>query len=302
MTILAENVIVAGADNRPPMFEKSMYDSWKIRMKLYIRGKEHRKDLIDSVLNGPFQYGTVVENGITRPKTYEELTDKEKIREEYDIRATNIVLQGLPPDVYNLVNHHIVAKEIWDRVKFTSKKGKTIHTYYLRFAQLMNDMNTIGMSMHKLQVNTKFMNNLPLEWSKFITDVKLARDMHESNFDQLYDYVFIDEMSTQVAKSRLQGKDTTISHLKKHIANLKEKAVADCSESVNNSRVIAPGMYKIDLQPLSSNHKKNKEVHEDYLKVTKEHADTLLGIVEQARALEPSDNALDYACNYAQRI
>ncbi|GJT02597.1 hypothetical protein Tco_0823766 [Tanacetum coccineum] len=193
-------------DNRPPMLEKSMYNSWQSRMKLYIRGKEHGKDLIDSVLNGPFQYGTIVVDDITRPRTYEELTDKEKIREECDIRATNIVLQGLPPDVYNLVNHHTVAKEIWDRVKllmegtkmslqehecklynefnrFTSVKGETINEYYLRFAQLIIDMNTIGMSMQKLQVNTKFVNNLQPEWSKFVTDVKLARDMHESNFD-----------------------------------------------------------------------------------------------------------------------
>ncbi|GJZ74280.1 retrovirus-related pol polyprotein from transposon TNT 1-94 [Tanacetum coccineum] len=103
-------------------------------------------------------------------------------------------------------------------------------------------------------------------------------------------------------KAQLKGRDTTISNLKKHIANMKEKVVADCSEYVNNSRVIAPGMYKLDLQPLSSTLRKNKEVHEDYLKVTKEHADTLRGIVEQAKALEPSDNALDYACKYAQRI
>ncbi|GKE23596.1 hypothetical protein Tco_1435108 [Tanacetum coccineum] len=38
------------------------------------------------------------------------------------------------------------------------------------------------------------------------------------------------------------------------------------------------------------------------LKVSKEHADTLSGIIEQARALEPSENALDYACKYAQQI
>ncbi|GKB08434.1 hypothetical protein Tco_0836718 [Tanacetum coccineum] len=70
-------------------------------------------------------------------------------------------------------------------------------------------------------------------------------------------------------KAQLKGKDTTISNLKKHIANLKEKVVADCSESVNNSRVIAPGMYKLNLQPLSHTLRKNKKVHEDYLKVTK---------------------------------
>ncbi|GKD24369.1 hypothetical protein Tco_1230583 [Tanacetum coccineum] len=34
-----------------------------------------------------------------------------------DIRATNIVLEGLPSDVYSLVNHHTVANEIWDRIK-----------------------------------------------------------------------------------------------------------------------------------------------------------------------------------------
>ncbi|GJT66646.1 ribonuclease H-like domain-containing protein [Tanacetum coccineum] len=76
-------------------------------------------------------------------------------------------------------------------------------------------------------------------------------------------------------KAQLQEKDTTISNLKKHIANLKEKVVADCSKSVNNSRVISSGMYKIDLQPLSSTLRKNKEVHEDYLKITKDHTDTL---------------------------
>ncbi|GJZ61845.1 retrovirus-related pol polyprotein from transposon TNT 1-94 [Tanacetum coccineum] len=38
--------------------------------------------------------------------------------------ATNIVLQGLPPDVYAIVNHHKVAKEIWDRVKLLMQGTK----------------------------------------------------------------------------------------------------------------------------------------------------------------------------------
>ncbi|GJU47397.1 retrovirus-related pol polyprotein from transposon TNT 1-94, partial [Tanacetum coccineum] len=42
---------------------------------------------------------------------------EEKICESVDIKATNIVLQGLPQDIYNLVNHNEHAKEIWDRVK-----------------------------------------------------------------------------------------------------------------------------------------------------------------------------------------
>ncbi|GJW58113.1 retrovirus-related pol polyprotein from transposon TNT 1-94 [Tanacetum coccineum] len=54
-------------------------------------------------------------------------------------------------------------------------------------------------------------------------------------------------------------------------------------------------MFKLDLPPLSPKLKKNKETHVDYLKQTKEHANTLHEILEQARALKPLDNALDYA-------
>ncbi|GJZ91976.1 hypothetical protein Tco_0664041 [Tanacetum coccineum] len=43
--------------------------------------------------------------------------------------------------------------------------------------------------MEQFQVNTKFLNSLPPEWSKFVTDVKLVKDLHTSNFDQLHAYL-----------------------------------------------------------------------------------------------------------------
>ncbi|GKE43733.1 hypothetical protein Tco_1471017 [Tanacetum coccineum] len=70
--------------------------------------------------------------------------------------------------------------------RFTSVKGESLHEYYLWFAQLMNDMHTIGMTMQQVQVNTKFLNTLPRKWSKFVTDVKLARNMHTTNYDHLF--------------------------------------------------------------------------------------------------------------------
>ncbi|GJY50349.1 retrovirus-related pol polyprotein from transposon TNT 1-94 [Tanacetum coccineum] len=141
------------------------------------------------------------EDDTIRLKTYEELSDKQKLQADCDLKATNIVLKGLPPDVYSLFNHHKVAKDIWDRVKllmqgtalskqerkcklydefdkFSHVKGETLHQYYLRFAQLITDMNIIQMTMQLVQVNTKFLNSLPPELGKFVTDVKLARDLH----------------------------------------------------------------------------------------------------------------------------
>ncbi|GJT58092.1 retrovirus-related pol polyprotein from transposon TNT 1-94 [Tanacetum coccineum] len=116
MSTLAEFMIVAGADNRPPMLDKSMYESWKSRMELYIQGKDHERIILNSFKNSPLIWPTVEqENGTVRPKIYEKLSDK--LQADSDLKATNIVLQGLPPDVYSLVNHHRVSKEIWERVK-----------------------------------------------------------------------------------------------------------------------------------------------------------------------------------------
>ncbi|GKD47081.1 hypothetical protein Tco_1271726 [Tanacetum coccineum] len=187
---LAENVIVAGADNHPPMLDKTQYSLWASRMLLYIKGKEHGKLLIDSVLNGPFQYGTVVvpKNETTpatvRERTLIDLTDEEKLCESVDIKATNIVLQGSELSLQER------ESKLYDEFDiFTSTPGELIHSYYMRFAQLINDMHTIGMTMQPLQVNTKFVNHLQTEWSKFVTDAELTRDMHSTNFDHLYSYL-----------------------------------------------------------------------------------------------------------------
>nr|GEX07111.1 hypothetical protein [Tanacetum cinerariifolium] len=52
MTALAEFMIIACADKRSPMLEKSMYDSWKSRMELYIENRENKRMILNSILNG----------------------------------------------------------------------------------------------------------------------------------------------------------------------------------------------------------------------------------------------------------
>ncbi|GJZ58340.1 integrase, catalytic region, zinc finger, CCHC-type containing protein [Tanacetum coccineum] len=124
---LAEYMILSGADNRPPMLDKDLYDSWK-------RLKER--------------------NVIKTKEKYAKLSAAEKIQADCDIKATNIILQGLPADIYSLVNHHRVAKDLWERVqllmqgtsltkqerecklydafdKFTHIKEESLHTFCL---------------------------------------------------------------------------------------------------------------------------------------------------------------------------
>ncbi|GJT56131.1 hypothetical protein Tco_0991185 [Tanacetum coccineum] len=212
MTTLAEFMILSSAGNRPSMLEKHLYDSWKSRMELYMQNKEHGRMILESIEHGPLIWLTIEENSVTRTNKYEELSTTKKNQVDCDLKATNIILQGLPSDTYSLVNHHIVAKDLWERIqlllqgtsltkherecklynvfdKFAHIKGESLHQYYLRFTQLINDMNIYKMKLEQFQVNTKFLNSLPPEWSKFVTNVKLVRDLHTTNFDQLHAYL-----------------------------------------------------------------------------------------------------------------
>ncbi|GKB32919.1 hypothetical protein Tco_0872320 [Tanacetum coccineum] len=181
---LAEYMILSGADNRPPMLDKDLYDSWKSRMELYMQNREHGRMILESVENGPLIWPTVEENGVTRTKKYAELSAAEKIQADCDMKATNIIRQGT-----SLTKQKRECK-LYDAFdKFTHIKGESLHKYYLRFTQLINDMNIYNVKMEQFQVNTKFLNSLPPEWSKFMTDVKLVKDLHTTNFDQLHAYL-----------------------------------------------------------------------------------------------------------------
>nr|GFA36830.1 hypothetical protein [Tanacetum cinerariifolium] len=130
MTTLADKAILSGADNRPPMLEKDMYDSWKSIMELYMMNRQHGRMIPESVKNGPLIWPSIEEN-----------------------QATNIILQGLPLEVYALVSNHKVSKELWERIqllmqgtsltkqerecklydefdKFAYKKGETLREFY----------------------------------------------------------------------------------------------------------------------------------------------------------------------------
>nr|GEV11141.1 retrovirus-related Pol polyprotein from transposon TNT 1-94 [Tanacetum cinerariifolium] len=117
MTSLADKVILSGADNRPPMLKKDMYDSWKSRIELYMLNRQHGRMILESVEHGPLLWPTVEEDGVTRLKKYSELSVAEAIQADCDVKATNIILQGLPPEVYALFSTHKVAKELWERIQ-----------------------------------------------------------------------------------------------------------------------------------------------------------------------------------------
>ncbi|GJT81257.1 hypothetical protein Tco_1055599 [Tanacetum coccineum] len=49
MTTLADKSLLSGGDNKPPMLEKYLYDSWKSRMELYMMNRPHGRMILASL-------------------------------------------------------------------------------------------------------------------------------------------------------------------------------------------------------------------------------------------------------------
>ncbi|GKF38483.1 hypothetical protein Tco_0118544, partial [Tanacetum coccineum] len=92
MSSNSDDIQAAGSDTRPPMLDRTDYESWLQRIRLYCTTPK------GGVLLGP-----------ERARTYNDLNENEKKRLDADVHATNIVLQGLPKDIYKLINHNIEA-------------------------------------------------------------------------------------------------------------------------------------------------------------------------------------------------
>ncbi|GJS09075.1 hypothetical protein Tco_0365871 [Tanacetum coccineum] len=180
MTTLADKSLLSGGDNKPPMLEKHLYDSWKSRMELYMLNRPHGRMILASVEKGPLPFKLIG-----------------------NIKAINIILPSLPTKIYALVSQHRVAKDLWEKIKllmqgtsltkqerecklydefdkFTYKKGESLHEYYLRFTLLLNDMNIYKMPLEPISnLHTTMFDQLHAYLQQHERHANEVRLMHE---------------------------------------------------------------------------------------------------------------------------
>ncbi|GJR22479.1 hypothetical protein Tco_0971006 [Tanacetum coccineum] len=192
MSNMSEDIWYAGSDTRPPMLDRTDFESWQQRIRLYCLRKDNGENIMKSITEGPFQMGTFIQ---TLAEDAEETEGAlqlgperslqtfllKKGRYKADIRL-RISSSMYTKEIYTLINHYTDAKTFWDNVNMILGR-------LCRFSKLINDMRNIKMTMSRMQLNSKFVNNMLPEWSRFITEVKLNRGLKESNFDQLYAYL-----------------------------------------------------------------------------------------------------------------
>ncbi|GJV57221.1 hypothetical protein Tco_1458226 [Tanacetum coccineum] len=147
-----------------------------------------------------------------RSQNEDDLTGDDLKQYEADIEAMNLILISIPNDIYNFVDVCENARDTWDRVKrlmqgtklseteresqfvneidkFTTETGESLSSVYNRFSQLINDMDRNKVKPFNVTINTKFLNCLQLEWYKYVTKVRLAKNLKTNTYDILFDHL-----------------------------------------------------------------------------------------------------------------
>ncbi|GJX28182.1 hypothetical protein Tco_0236261 [Tanacetum coccineum] len=139
-------------------------------------------------------------------------------------------------------------------------------------------------------------NHVKQVFKEQFDSIKKTRVRTKEQSDFLIDKQNLKSVENEDLKAQIQNKVFVITSLKNDLRKLKGKEIVDIAAQIPSASTNVLGMFKLDLEPLAPRLLQNREAHLEYLKYTQEQADILQEIVEQAKAKQPLDSALDFAC------
>nr|GEX56911.1 integrase, catalytic region, zinc finger, CCHC-type, peptidase aspartic, catalytic [Tanacetum cinerariifolium] len=241
------------------MLNNENYVPWSSCIIRYARSRPNGKMIVDSIENGPYVRRMIATSGepdllVPVPESFHEQTDEELTetdikRMDADDQAIQTILLGLPKDVYAADKK---AKLFNEWKKFTSTDGESIESYYHRFMQLMNDLKRNKHFQEKIASNLKFLNNLQPEWKTHVTIVRQTKNLHETDFTQIYDFLKMNQEEVNELRAECLAKSHDPLALMAHSQNSFNFPTThnDQSSSSTHSQQPFPIKNKYNPQPL----------------------------------------------------
>nr|GEV82607.1 hypothetical protein [Tanacetum cinerariifolium] len=222
---LDEYMILSSAENRPPMLDKDLYDSWKSIIELYMKNKENERMILELVENDPLIWPTIEENGVTKIKKFAELSAIEKIQADCNMKGRQ--------------NSYVAGTS---RVNTSRSVGN--YSGQQRVVKCFNCQGEGRMARQYPKPKRKEMLHDPGIAEGPVTQSVITHNAaYQADDLDAYDYD-CDEMSTAKVvlmanlsiygsnfslslKVELQAKDTTIKKLKAHIKRVNETSTSE---------------------------------------------------------------------------
>nr|GEZ62305.1 hypothetical protein [Tanacetum cinerariifolium] len=169
---MSRDVITVGSRMRILLLYRGEYSQWRERFMNYLEEQTDGEAMINSIQNDP-KFWTTEEKKIIK----------------IDRLARSLLIQGLPNDIYSLIDSNKTAKHLWDALErqmcgseygeqdrkaailyeyetFKATEGEQLIDTYLRCLQVINDLKKCGYKKNNYELNYKFLNNLQPEWKQ----------------------------------------------------------------------------------------------------------------------------------------
>nr|GEV51848.1 integrase, catalytic region, zinc finger, CCHC-type, peptidase aspartic, catalytic [Tanacetum cinerariifolium] len=178
---------------RIPLLYRGEYSQWRERFMNYLEEQMDGKAMINSIHNGDQPLPTA----------------EEKKTRKINRFTRSLLIQGLPNDIYSLIDSNKTAKDLWDALErqmrgfeygeqdrkaailyeyetFKAPEGEQLLDTYLRYLQVINDLNKCGYKKDNYELNYKFLNNLQPEWKQYGTLMRQTKNLMDINIDASY--------------------------------------------------------------------------------------------------------------------
>nr|GEW03631.1 putative ribonuclease H-like domain-containing protein [Tanacetum cinerariifolium] len=187
-----------------------------------------------------------------------------------------------------------VIGKLQDQIQY---RGNTIRELREKISRLtkkhsdavpIHDLKALDSQNKELHAKVNALHDLNERW-------RAKNEKVKRHYKELYDLMKITCAKTIEKTNSLL---TEVVNLK---ARIQDNHKSNCViMPAVKSKVLAPGMYVIDVEPIPPRNRNNREVHLDYRKHLKESVATLREIVEEDRLEKTLDSSLAYACLYTK--
>nr|GEZ20577.1 hypothetical protein [Tanacetum cinerariifolium] len=181
---MSRDVITVGSTMRIPLLYRGEYSQWRELFMNYLEEQTDGEAMTNSIQN-------------------------EKKTRNIDCLARSLLIQGLPNDIYYLIDSNETAKDLWDALErqmhgseygeqdrktailyeyetFKANEGEKLIDTYLRYLQVINDLKKCGYKKDNCELNYKFLNNLQPEWKQYGKLMRQTKNLMDINIDALY--------------------------------------------------------------------------------------------------------------------
>ncbi|GJS73820.1 hypothetical protein Tco_0706661 [Tanacetum coccineum] len=169
---MSRDVITVGSTMRIPLLYRGEYSQWSERFMNYLEEQTDGEAIINSIRNGEHPLPVVAQVSLAETAPNAPPT-----------------LNGLPNDIYSLIDSNDTAKDLWDaleRQMHGSEYGEQLLDTYLRYLQVINDLKKCGYKKDNCELNYKFLNNLQPESKQYGTLMRKTKNLMDINIDALY--------------------------------------------------------------------------------------------------------------------